>query len=486
MVYIFVYILASALIALIVHRFLKSNSWLEPTVPDEFYIDGYFGAGDSRPDDASVATLENHQSLVTDECLKDLKRRLVMARLSEHKITNNNNNNSNSNIDLQWLGRPHHLQHTIDYWISEFDWRKQEKKLLTNADHYRVTLEGLQVHFIKIISANYERAHKSVGVLLCNGWPSCFVEYNNLLTLLRQDDGHDGDKLAYEAIVPSIPGFGYSEAPRRAGFNAIACARLFNKLMLCLGYRQYYVLGSDWGSLIGGYIASAWPERVLGFHTTTPCPWPPATLASVRYWARLLVAKLRPSLLLDNPSVEVKCLPSPRELIERLWNHSGQYHLQATQPQLVAPALNDSPAGLAAYILQEFGVDNRTSKAQLDALLSICMIYWTQENVDAAMHFHKECHSHLLPGSGSYQSLTVGEHVPCGVSTLEGDLLRQPISFLRAKYRRIVYVNHLEHRGRHLALENPTLFYEEMKRFIHTCENLDQNNNDNDQQQQSL
>lgn len=218
-------------------------------------------------------------------------------------------------------------------------------------------------------------------------------------------------------------------------------------------------------------MASMFPEKLLGYHTTTPFPD-----FSGRFFVRLFLAKLAPSIMLDNPELEKSWLF--RFPIDFFWilRETGYMHIQSTKPDTVATGLNDSPAGLVAYILEKYSTWTKddylldsdgslTKKYSLDDLLTIVSIYWFNQNINYSQRLYKESFANFdvkLPVRG----------VLTGVSITGNGMLKTPVSFLRPMMGDLVYNNVLNDGGHFYALEDPNTFVDEMIKFIHTCENI--------------
>ena len=258
-----------------------------------------------------------------------------------------------------------YLTQLLVYWADEFDWQAQERQL--NAFHqFRAELDGVYIHFV------HERARHGHGVplILTHGWPSTFVELLPLVPLLTDPHAHDIDGPAFDVVIPSLPGYGFSERPRRTGVNYQYVAGLWHRLMRGLGYERYGAQGGDFGAGIATFMALKNPKPMIGVHLSNleiaPYTGPgarPLSVAERTY----------------------------RERNEAFWQQEYGYKaIQSTKPQTLGYALNDSPAGLAAWIVEKWrswadsrgSLDERISR---DFLLTTVTLYWVTQTITSSM-----------------------------------------------------------------------------------------------------
>lgn len=258
-----------------------------------------------------------------------------------------------------------YLRRLLAYWADEFDWRAQERRL-NQFDHFRARLDDSQIHFV------HQRARHGTGIplILTHGWPSSFVEYLPLVSLLSDPQANGIDGPAFDVVIPSLPGYGFSPRPARAGVNYRSVARLWHRLMQGLGYRRYGAGGGDFGAGVATFMALDDPEPLLGIHLSN-LEIPPSTAPG----SRPLSAAERSYLARS----------------EQWWaGEQGYKILQSTRPQTLGYGLNDSPAGLAAWILEKWRSWGDTG-GDLDAhfsrdfLLTTLMIYWVTETITSSI-----------------------------------------------------------------------------------------------------
>jgi pimeloyl-ACP methyl ester carboxylesterase len=258
-----------------------------------------------------------------------------------------------------------YLRHMLTYWAEEFDWRAQEREL--NAlRQFRAELDGVQIHFV------HEPATRGGGIplILTHGWPSTFVELLQLVPLLTDPQAHGIDGPAFDVVIPSLPGYGFSDRPGHSGVNYRYTAGLWHRLMRGLGYERYGAQGGDFGAGVTTLMALDDPARMIGIHLNnleiTPYMGPesrPLSAAEQIYLAR-------------NEAFRV--------------TEGGYKAIQSTKPQTLGYGLNDSPAGLAAWILEKWRAW-ADSHGDLDAcfsrelLLTNLTIYWVTQTITSSL-----------------------------------------------------------------------------------------------------
>jgi pimeloyl-ACP methyl ester carboxylesterase len=250
-----------------------------------------------------------------------------------------------------------YLKELLEYWADGYDWRAAERELNRLA-HFRVEVDGVLIHF----AHQKARAGAGIPLILTHGWPSSFLEYVPLIPLLT--DPPSGP--AFDIVIPSLPGYGFSERPARVGVNYRYVARLWRLLMRGLGYDRYAAGGTDFGSGVATMMALDEPAPMIGLHLTNldiaPYTGPgsrPLSPAETRYLAQS----------------------------EAWWGREGGYKaIQSTRPQTLGYGLNDSPAGLAAWIVEKWrswgdsggDVESRFSR---DFLLTTVTLYWVTRSI---------------------------------------------------------------------------------------------------------
>ncbi|XP_051880120.1 epoxide hydrolase 1-like isoform X2 [Pristis pectinata] len=352
------------------------------TIPEG---DGWWGEGD-RPDSEEDERVEPFRIEVSEQMIQDLHSRLDNSRFTP----------SLENSRFHYGFNSAYLRKLVSYWRNDYDWRKQVT-LLNGFPQFRTRIEGLQVHFVHVKPALAPPDGTVCALLLIHGWPGSFYEFYKLMSRLTEPGGRGRDQEpAFEVVCPSIPGYGFSEAPRKQGFDTVCAARIFHKLMRRLGLERFYLHGGDWGSLIATNMAQMFPQRVMGIHLN----FFPVSRLGLQTLPSLLLGSYLPSLFGFSPTDVERMFPFRKNIYDML-KESGYMHIQGTKPDTPGYALTDSPVGLAAYILEKFsswtnlafrdlddgGLDRKFS---LDELLTNVMIYWVTGSITTSMRLYKE------------------------------------------------------------------------------------------------
>jgi pimeloyl-ACP methyl ester carboxylesterase len=258
-----------------------------------------------------------------------------------------------------------YLRDLLDYWADGFDWREQERRL-NACHHFRAEIDGVDVHFV------HERAPHAEGIplILTHGWPSTFAEYLPLVPLLTDPGGHGIDGPAFDVVIASLPGYGFSERPARTGVTIRDTARRWHALMRGLGYDRYGAQGGDFGAGVATYMALEDPGAMLGIHVST-AEIPPYT----------------------GPGSRALSAEESRYVQQNdRWAASerGYSAIQSTKPQTLGYGLNDSPAGLAAWIVEKWrswtdshgDPDTHLSR---DFLLTTITLYWARQTITPSL-----------------------------------------------------------------------------------------------------
>jgi pimeloyl-ACP methyl ester carboxylesterase len=292
---------------------------------------------------------------IEDEILSDLRERIRRTRWPDEAP----GAAWGQGTDLEYL------KQLLAYWAEGFDWRAQERKL-NAVNQFRADLDGIRIHFV------HERAKRGHGIplILTHGWPSTFIELLPLVPFLTDPGAHGIDGPAFDVVIPSLPGYGFSERPAQTGVNYEHVAGLWHRLMRGLGYERYGAQGGDFGSGVATFMALKDPGPMIGIHMSN--------LDITPYLGKGA-----------RPLSEVE--RAYRDQNEEFWKMENGYKaIQSTKPQTVGYGLNDSPAGLAAWILEKWrswadsrgNLDERFSR---DFLLTMVTLYWVTRTITSSM-----------------------------------------------------------------------------------------------------
>lgn len=334
------------------------------------------------------------------------------------------------------------LRDLADYWATGFDWMARQR-WLNQFEHHLVDISGQSVHFVSI-SADRERYHDPIPMVVTHGWPYSFVEFLEFASVLSDPHRHDGGSdVAFDVVIPSLPGYGYSAPLTPGPFTSDVVARLWHHLMTVeLGHPRFVTYGEDVGASVSDWIGALFPESVLGLFATHAA-FPPEERSS----------QLSP----DEKEF--------RDWLEEKWRTAAGYSaMQSTRPDTLAVGLGDSPVGLLAWLLEKFrewsGPDFETAWSK-DDILTTTSLYWFTGTIGTSFlpYFDGRRHEKPLPLVG----------VPVGVAVQWGER-GMPRSYAERTYTDLRYWEDLSEGGHFTAKQSPTAVAAAIRRFLGTLD----------------
>lgn len=334
-----------------------------------------------------------------------------------------------------------YLRELVGYWADGFDWPAQEAAL-NELPRFRVRFGGLGIHLVHARAA--PASEPVLPLVLCHGWPDSFWRYTKVIPLLVDPGAHGADPAdAFDVVVPDMPGYGYSDRPTGPPLDSIAVADQWAQLMGALGYRRFGAAGGDIGSHVSRYLALDHPDRVVAVHRTD---------------AGVPVLTGEPADL------------TPEELAwrdaARVWGATeGAYGaMHRTKPQTAAVGLTDSPAGLAAWIVEKLRAwsdcgGNVERSFTRDEILTNLTIYWLTGTIGSSMRMY---HANGAIPAGQHARRV---RVPSGFSIFPADLLRPPRAWLE-RTTNLVRVTEPARGGHFAPFEEPELYAQELRDFF--------------------
>lgn len=356
---------------------------------------------------------------VPQEVLNDLSARLKQTRWTDEP----------ENAGWSYGTNPDYLRELVTYWQNEYDWRKQEAEI-NKHPQFKVEIDGVTIHYIHVKG----RGQGTVPLILTHGWPDSFYRFLKVIPLLDA---------SFDLVIPSIPGFGFSQ---QTALNVDRVAQLFNKLMTeVLGYTTYFAAGGDMGTVVTKSMAVQYPENIKAIHLTD-VGYPNGT----EDWSTM------------TPEEQAF-----GQQIQHWFFAEGAFNMiQSTKPQTLGYALNDSPVGLASWMIEKFyawsdhdgNMENCLSK---DELITNIMIYWVSQSINSSIRVYAENARAGYMG-GLKSSLRV--EVPTGIS-----LFPKEAQFPKAWAERMANVaafSVMKKGGHFAALEVPHLYAEQLVNFF--------------------
>ncbi|MCE8022013.1 alpha/beta fold hydrolase [Halomonas sp. MCCC 1A11036] len=371
------------------------------------------------------------EARATDADLDDLRARLAAARLPETETVYRA-----APDPRRWdQGVPlADLVDLVNYWRTEYDWRSFEARL-DRIGQFRTTIDGLGIHFLHRRSARAD----ATPLILTHGWPGSIVEFIDIVDELTEPK--EPDTPAFHVVVPSLPGFGYSDKPTTTGWGAGKIAAAWVELMERLGYDKFVAHGGDWGGVITTVLGGRFPSQLLGIHST--------------------LAQAPPGLVMEGLTAdERKWAEDTRDF----WLYRAAYaKQQATRPQTIGYSLVDSPVGLLAWILDKFAEwtdtdDSPFETISRDRILDDVTLYWLTRSGASAARIYYESH-----GGVNALDPELRVDVPSAITIYPRDIEKCPRPWAEQRYRQIVRWRTAEKGGHFPSLEVPGYFVKDLQ-----------------------
>jgi microsomal epoxide hydrolase len=374
---------------------------------------------------------------IPEATLVDLRERLSRTRLGE------------TDDGTSWDAgtNPRFLRGLLRHWQTDFDWRLHEANI-NRFSHFRADMDGHPVHFIH----ERGRGDHALPLLLTHGYPDSFLRFLKLIPLLTDPAAHGGDAAdAFDVVVPSLPGVGFSDAPAKEG-AIFHVGSLWHKLMTQeLGYARFGAHGGDWGSTVTEHLARSYPAAVAGIHLT-----------DVPFWhAFQTPSNLTPA--------EQKFLAANGEFQQK----EGAYAMiQGTRPQTLGQSLNDSPIGLAAWMVEKFRSwsdchGDLESRFTMDELLANITLYWATGTISSSfLPYYDFLHAGAMRWMSEKAKEWIGaSNVPTAFALFPGDIVTPPREWAERFYN-VQRWTPMARGGHFAAHEEPELLAEDLRAFF--------------------
>jgi microsomal epoxide hydrolase len=367
---------------------------------------------------------------VPDSVLSDLKTRLARTRFPDQL----------KNVGWDYGTDPAYLRSLVEYWRDRFDWRAQERRL-NQFDQFTTIIDGLRIHFIHQKS----KVPYALPLVLTHGWPGSIDEFHKVIGPLTDPVKYGGRaEDAFSVVAISLPGFGFSDRPTVRGYSPARMAGIIAKLMARLGYTRYGVQGGDWGGIISRIIALNDAPHVVGLHLNFCLAPPPQGAAN------------------PNDGIPESELRLMNETNARMENERAYQQIQGTKPETLGFGLTDSPAGLAAWIVEKFYAwcdcsGDIESKFSKDDLLTNITIYWVTETAASSTRIYYE-NRVAAPVQGRVT-------VPTACALFPREITTPPRKWVEARYN-LVRWTPMPRGGHFAALEQPDLLIGDVREFF--------------------
>jgi pimeloyl-ACP methyl ester carboxylesterase len=394
--------------------------------------------------DEGIRPFKYHAS---DEELADLRRRIKATKWPERETVND---------DTQGV-RLATIQKLADYWADNYDWRKIEAKL-NSYPQFITNIDGLDIHFIHVKS----KEKNALPIIITHGWPGSIIEQLKIIDPLTNPTAYGGKaEDAFDVVIPSLPGYGFSGKPTAPGWNPVSIAKAWATLMQRLGYTRYVAQGGDWGNAISEVMALQQPPGLLGIHTNMAATVP---------------ADVSKALAMGGPP-PAGLSPDEKHAWDQLddfYKNGLGYALEMNNRPQTLYGIVDSPVGLAAWMLDHDirsyqmiarSFDGKREGLTRDDVLDNVTLYWLTNTAISSARLYWDTR-HNLPAGGFFD--VRGIKIPVAVSAFAEEIYQAPKSWAEKAYPKLTFYNKHE-KGTHFAAwEQPVAFVADLREAFKT------------------
>jgi pimeloyl-ACP methyl ester carboxylesterase len=379
---------------------------------------------------------------ISDEALEDLRRRIAATQWSEKETVAD----SSQGVPLATM------QELARYWATDYDWRTVEARLKA-LPHFITEIDGLDIHFIHVLSKH----ENALPLIVNHGWPGSIIEQLKIIEPLTDPTAYGGSaEDAFDVVIPSMPGYGFSGKPTSTGWGPERMGRAWNVLMKRLGYDRYVAQGGDWGAFVVDQMGLQAPAGLLAIHSNMPATVP---------------AEVDKALQAGAPPPSGLSAEEQRayEQLVRTFKQVEYAKYMAARPQTLY-GIADSPVGLAAWLLDHNDADGQpaaavtaaldrttsaTGELTRDEILDNITLYWLTNTGVSASRLYWEYRGGFFN--------TKGVSIPVAVSVFPGEQYQAPRSWTERAYPNLIYYNEVDKGGHFAAWEQPLLFADELR-----------------------
>ena len=404
-------------------------------------------APQTSPSAAPSASIRPFRFSASEADLTDLRRRIAATRWPEKETVPDDR----QGVQLATM------QKLAKYWQADYDWRKCEARL--NALPQFVTnIDGLDIHFIHVKS----REKNALPILITHGWPGSIIEQLKIIEPLTNPTAHGGTAAdAFDVVIPSLPGYGFSGKPTAPGWNPVTIAKAWTTLMQRLGYTRFVAQGGDWGNAVSEVMALQAPPGLLAIHTNMPATVPP-DVAKALAFHEAAPASLTP---------EEK---NAWDQLDYFYNKGLGYAIEMNNRPETLYGIVDSPIGLAAWMLDHDirsyeliarVFDGKTEGLTRDDILDNVTLYWLTNTAISSARLYWD--TRQLPAKGGFFDAR-GVQLPVAVSAFADEIYAAPRSWAEKAYPKLIFYNHHDKGGHFAAWEQPDALVSDLRAAFRT------------------
>lgn len=378
----------------------------------------------------------------SEAALKDLRNRLQATRLPGKETVTDRSQGPQLN----------NLKELVHYWGNGYNWRKAEAQL--NAlPQYITNIDGVDIHFIHVRS----KEPNAMPLIISHGWPGSIFEFLKTIDPLTNPTAYGGKpEDAFDVVIPSLPGFGFSGKPTERGWDPERIAKAWDVLMKRIGYTKYVAQGGDWGAAIVNAMARQAPAGLLGIHNNLPATIPAEVSSAIASSSAAPAGLTEKELAVFNAVAGYYKQGNAAYLIQ-----------MSARPQAVSYGLSDSPAGLAAWMLVHPGFaqwsfgNNPAQTPTKDEVLNDITLYWLTNSAASAARIYWENKGRGITSAAAQKTAEIS--IPVAITVFAEEVYRAPETWARRAYRNLIYFNEVPKGGHFAAWEQPQLFTQEMR-----------------------